>query len=258
VDKLLDGRVAIVTGGGSGIGAAVCELFGGEGATVVVLDRDADRAHAVAARVARSEALVVDVTDSSAVDAAFADVVERHGSISVLANVAGVDDPETKHVAAQQRLHGKPMSITAAMSDATWHRLLSINLDGTFYALRAAVRAMTHSGGGSIINLSSVGGTAGVAGQPHYSASKAAVIGLTQSVAKEVADQGIRVNAIAPGPVDTPMFARTIATQGAPKLPMGRLAKPREIATVALFLASDLSSYVTGATIDVNGAMRVL
>jgi 3-oxoacyl-[acyl-carrier protein] reductase len=253
----LDGRIAIVTGGGSGIGASVCELFAVEGATVIVLDRDQEAAGARAKSLRGATAMCVDVADPDQVGTAICQVAADHRRIDVLANVAGIDDLAVKQQLAEHFRAGTPLDITAHLSNEQWRRMMSVNLDGVFYTMRAALPVMLAQGSGSIVNVSSVGGISGSAGMAHYSASKAGVLGLTRSIAKEVADRGVRVNAIAPGPVDTPMFGRSPAGFGG-VVPMRRTASPAEIAAVALFLASDESSYVTGETVSVNGGMLTI
>jgi 3-oxoacyl-[acyl-carrier protein] reductase len=248
----MDGTVALVTGGGSGIGAAICERFAGEGAIVVVADRDADGAAVVAASLARAEAVALDVTDSAAVDAVFAGAAARHGRLDVVVNSAGVDDPPVKAAVARAVAAGEPIDITAWLTDEQWRRTMSVNLDGVFYCVRAALRVMLPQGSGSIVNIASSAGVNPLPGIPHYSASKAAVIALTRSVAKEVAGRGVRVYAIAPGGVDTPMAARTPPGVG-PAIPLGRLATAAEVAAAALFLATSESSYITGETLNING-----
>jgi NAD(P)-dependent dehydrogenase (short-subunit alcohol dehydrogenase family) len=248
----MDGFVALVTGGGSGIGAAICARFAEEGATVVVVDRDGDAAAAVARSTPSMESVALDVTDSGAVDATFGDVARRLGRLDVVVNSAGVDDPPVKAEIARAVAAGEPIDVTSVLSDEQWRRTMSVNVDGVFFCVRAALRSMLAQGSGSIVNIASSAGVNPVAGLPHYSASKAAVIGLTRSVAKEVAGRGVRVNAIAPGGVDTPMAARTPSGVG-PAIPLGRLATPAEIAAAALFLATAESSYITGETLNVNG-----
>src|SRR5436305_925528 len=189
----LEGRVTIVTGGAPGIGARVCERFAAEGASVVVVDRDGEGAAKRAANLGRAEAMCVDICDVAAVNDCVAAVVASYGRLDVLANIAGVDDPAAKDLVRQQMSDGQPLDITSTLSDEQWHRMLSINLNGTFYFLRAALRQMLPRRSGSIINMSSLAGVVGVAGIPDYSAAKAAIIGLTQSVAKEVGDRGARV-----------------------------------------------------------------
>jgi 3-oxoacyl-[acyl-carrier protein] reductase len=268
----MSGLVAVVTGGGSGIGAATCLAFHTEGARVAVLDRDAGAAAHTAADLDGAISVAVDIADSAAVDAAIAEVVTAMGTVDVLANFAGIDDPEAKARTAARRATGKPLDVTATMTDAAWRRIMSVNLDGSFYMLRAALRVMTAQGSGSIINMSSLAGVVGAAGQPHYSAAKAAIVGLTQSVAREVAPLGVRVNAIAPGPVITPMLLRTVGTPAASagptdappavpairSVPMQRFADASEVASVAVFLACGDSSYVTGDVIHIDGALRAV
>lgn len=256
----LAGLVAVVTGGGSGIGAATATAFHAEGARVVVLDLDGVAAAKTAADLDGAISVAVDIADSAAVDAAVNEVVAAFGTVDVLANFAGVDDPEAKARTAGCRAAGEPLDITATMTDAAWRRIMSVNLDGSFYVMRAALRVMTARGSGSIINMSSLAGVVGAAGQPHYSAAKAAIVGLTQSVAREVAPLGVRVNAIAPGPVITPMLSRTTSGSATaiPPVPMRRFAEASEVAGVAVFLASGDSSYVTGDVIHIDGSLRAV
>jgi 3-oxoacyl-[acyl-carrier protein] reductase len=260
----LAGLAAVVTGGGSGIGAATARAFHAEGARVAVLDRDAAAAAETASDLdpimSTAIAVEVDIADSVAVDAAIARVVAAFGTVDVLANFAGIDDPDAKARTATRRAAGEPLDITATMTNEAWRRMMSVNLDGSFYMLRAALRVMSAQRSGSIINMSSLAGVIGAAGSPHYSAAKAALIGLTQSVAREVAPLGIRVNAVAPGPVITPMLSRTTSasTSAIPPVPMQRFADPGEVATVAVFLASSDSSYVTGDVIHIDGSLRAV
>jgi 3-oxoacyl-[acyl-carrier protein] reductase len=254
------GLVAVVTGGGSGIGAATAAAFHAEGARVAVLDRDPEAAAKSAAGLDGAISVAVDIADSTAVDAAITDVVAAFGTVDVLANFAGVDDPEAKARTAARRAAGQPLDITTTMTDTAWRRIMSVNLDGSFFVLRAALRVMTAQGSGSIINMSSLAGVVGAAGSPHYSAAKAAIVGLTQSVAREVAPLGVRVNAIAPGPVNTPMLNRTTSgsSSAIPPVPMQRFAEASEVAGVAVFLACADSSYVTGDVIHIDGSLRAL
>jgi NAD(P)-dependent dehydrogenase (short-subunit alcohol dehydrogenase family) len=250
----LQGRVAIVTGGAAGIGAATCERFAAEGATVVVVDWNEAGAKERADSLPNATAFAADVSDVSRVEAIVRETVDTHGRLDVMANIAGVDDPEVKIRIREQLEAQAGLDITAHLTDEQWRRMMSINLDGTFYFLRAALREMLPRRSGSIINMSSLAGVSGVAGIPHYSASKAAIIGLTQAVAKEVADRGVRVNAIAPGGVTTAMNARAPIKAGyGPTIPIGRMATVEEIAALAAYLASDESAYMTGETLNING-----
>ncbi|WP_432841527.1 SDR family NAD(P)-dependent oxidoreductase [Dactylosporangium sp. CA-092794] len=250
----LSGKTAVVTGGASGIGASVCQVLAAEGARVAVVDRDADGTRRIAAGIPGALALPADVADSRQVDDTVAAVVAQAGGLDILVNAAGVDDTDAKARLAEHFSTGAPLDVTAQLTDEQWRRMMSINLDGVFYCMRAALRIMLPRQAGSIVNISSVGGVVGGLGMPHYSSAKAGVLGLTRSVAKEVADRGIRVNAIAPGTVRTPMFARSPKGIGGP-VPMRRTAEPGEIATAVLFLVSDDASYITGETLNVNGGM---
>lgn len=250
-------KITVVTGGASGIGASVCDTFAREGACVVLIDRDGPAAEAKAATLDNTRALQVDVAEPNEVDAAIGSVVEQYGRLDVLANIAGVDDLDTKARLAKHFSEGASLDITSHLTNEQWRRMISINLDGVFYCMRAALRVMVPQASGSIVNMSSLAGIVGSTGMAHYAASKAGVLGLTRSVAKEVADRGIRVNAIAPGKVNTPMNARSPAGLGGP-IPMNRGAVPDEIAAAVLFLASDESSYITGETLNVNGASVTL
>jgi 3-oxoacyl-[acyl-carrier protein] reductase len=250
----LEGKVVAVTGAGSGIGAATVRVLTSRGCTVVGLDRDIDAASAVAADLDRAEAVQLDVADSGAVEAALDTIYTRHQRLDGVVHVAGVDDPAAKALMGEQRAAGEPLDITSQLTDAQWDRMIRINLNGTFYVVRSALGRMLPAGSGSIVTMSSQAGVTGVPGMPHYSASKAGVLGFTRAVACEVADRGIRVNAIAPGPIVTPLTAGARAVSSTP-IPMGRWGQPEEVAAVAAFLISDESSFVTGETINVNGGI---
>ena len=245
----LEGKVGLVTGGASGIGAAVCRAFDREGATVVVVDIDGAGAERTASELRRAVAVPADVTDEVQVDAAVARAVAEFGALDILANIAGDfgDAPLSKPAS----------EVTAAMTTEEWRRFLSINLDGTFFFVRAALRVMLPNQSGVIVNTSSINGLEGFPGYPHYSAAKAGVLGLTRAVAKEVVRSGIRVNAVAPGPVDTPLARRT-GTADPKVFPMGRRATADEIAGVVVFLASDQAAYITGETVSVNGGLLTI
>jgi len=263
----LDDRVAIVSGGASGIGAATAAIFAEEGALVTVFDVDAAGAEAVAASLPNAAWAQVDVSDSTAVDHAVDEVAQRHGHIDVLVHAAGVDVGEAwkqqtfdaSVAQAKARTAGDEvpsLGLTEALDDEAWRHVLAVNLDGTFYMCRAVLRHMAPRRSGSIVTLASNAAQLGVPGLPHYVASKAGVIGLTRSLAREFAPLGIRVNAIAPGGVDTPMFHRhpeKVRQAAITNAPLGRIASAHEIARVALFLASDDSSYLVGETVNANG-----
>jgi 3-oxoacyl-[acyl-carrier protein] reductase len=260
-----------VTGGGSGIGRAIATLFASEGARVAVNDVNADTAQKTIADIGSGVAVPADVADSTAVAAMFESVRESFGGLDVLVNNAGIaetagldhDDMERRYMTRMSEAMSPEgvvthMDITENMPDDDWDRMLKVHLYGTFYCTRAALKLM--DGAGSIVNLSSVVGLQGTPGIPHYAAAKAGILGFTRSVAQEVGSRGIRVNAICPGYIDTPM------TESIPDLlkqlvvartPLGRMGTPEDIARTALFLASDDSSFLTGQWISPNGGLIV-
>jgi NAD(P)-dependent dehydrogenase (short-subunit alcohol dehydrogenase family) len=246
------GKVCLVTGAGSGIGRAIAERLGEEGGRVVCADVDGATADETAARVtaAGGEAVGqrVDVADARAVDAAVASAVERWGRLDVLVNNAGVNLPGVLH----------------EVDDAVIDRTLDVNVKGQIYGCRAAIPVMLANGGGSIINISSVNGLVSEPFLAVYSASKGASVMFTKGVALDYAKQGIRCNAICPGWVDTPInYAHAEMLGGLQHVydtidsfqPIGRPGEPREIANVALFLASDEASFMTGSIVVADGGM---
>src|SRR5215218_5102577 len=214
----LRGKLALVTGGGSGLGEAICRRFSEESAEVIVNDLRADAAGRVAADVG-GHALAFDVADSTAVARAVAELGSRFGRLDVLVNNAGIapdvgeEQRRARLRATQQQLAeiqaGGPVTTfvdaTVELSDEECRRMVAVHLDGTFYCTLEALRIMGPQGRGAIVNMGSIMGTAGGAGAPHYCAAKAAILGLTRSVAREVVLRGIRVNALAPGFIDTPL-----------------------------------------------------
>jgi NAD(P)-dependent dehydrogenase (short-subunit alcohol dehydrogenase family) len=239
-------KVAVVTGGGSGIGEACARLLARRGAVVAVLDVEGAAAESVARSAlqdgGRAHPYRVDVTDSAAVDDAFATVVEDLGGVHVLVNNAGV---------------ALPMTALADLDDEDWRRVMSVNLDGVFYCLRAAVRVMRAAGAGSVVNMSSVLGAVGRQDSAAYVATKHAVVGLTRGAAIDHGADGIRVNAVGPGFVRTPLLESRHTEDGLTALasgwPLRRVGSPEEIAEVVAWLAGDAASYVTGAYIPVDG-----
>lgn len=245
----LAGRVAFVTGGASGIGLCTVEALAEAGATVLFGDLSQAPIDAAVALLAakghRVEGLILDVTDSAAVDRVAADLVARHGRVDILVNNAGIALSEID---------------AEAMEDERWLKVLDVNLNGSFWCARAFGRHMLAAGGGSIVNVGSMSGfiVNRPQGQAHYNASKAAVHHLTKSLAAEWGDRGVRVNAVAPTYIATPLNA--FADKAAPmyrrwidSTPMARLGEPEEVASVILFLASDAASLMTGSIVLADG-----
>lgn len=249
------GQVALVTGGGSGIGAAVVrQLVAERCAQVHVADVNGDNAAQVA-RAVGGVAHTVDVTDAAAVDRLFAGVVADGGSLDVVVHTAGVDDPQAKAWLLEARESGEPVDVVSRLTDEGWRRVMAINLDGTFHVLRAAVRAMRPRGSGAIVTVGSSAAFDTLVGYPHYAASKAGVHALSQSVAKEAIAYGVRVNTVAPGPVDTPMAARTPAAVRKAMEATGAIgyASPEQLADNVCYLASPGAANVVGAVLLSNG-----
>lgn len=262
----LEGKIIVVTGAGSGLGSQVATLSRSRGATVVLTDIDEVSVGRVASELG-AEALVFDVTDSSSIDDAIDRVVDRYGRIDGLVNNAGIAphrDPERVHVVMTNqmaKMEGRigdltPTNDTVDLRDSDWHRMIGVHLDGTFYGTRAALRHMTPARSGSIVNISSIMALRPSAGAPHYCAAKAGILALTKSVAHEVAPFGIRVNAVCPGWVDTPLLEPfDDFTKAAIKsqIPLGRMATSREVAEIVIFLLEDQSSYCIGDVFPVTG-----
>ena len=244
----LDGKVAVITGAAGGIGREAAVLFSEEGASVCVADVSAEAGEEAAASCREAFFQQVEVTDPASVDAMYAATVERYGGVDVLYNNAGIMPEDDASV-----LETEP---------AAWDRVLDVNAKGVFLCCRHGIPRLLERGGGSVINVASFVALVGAAtSQIAYTASKGAVLSLTRELAVEFARQGVRVNALCPGPVETPLLMRLFEDDPAAyerrrvHLPMGRLAKAREIALGALFLASDESSYVNGSTFLVDGGL---
>ena len=264
------GKVAVVTGGARGIGAATAAALAAAGARVYVLDLRADMAAETAQQIGSGIALAADISDSAQVDAAFEQVRVERGRLDVLANVAGLSASmahwdlitSANNARDAERVAGgpvrTPIDATVRMSDDEWNSRIAVNLTGTFFCCRAALRIMVPQRSGVIVNTASNSAISGWPGLAHYSAAKAGIIAMTKSLAREVIDQGIRVNAVAPGSVRTPMAAEkpTGFNPGAvAPIPAGRPGESEEIAQAILYLASDAAAYVVGATLNINGGV---
>ena len=248
--RLLEGRVAIVTGAGArrGLGRAIAVLFAAHGARVVATDIDGEASRETADRLGKGHIhLRHDVASRGDCTAAARAALDLDGRIDVLVNNAGVVSPAR----------------VTEIDDAEYARILDVNLKGTLLMTQAVVPAMRERGGGSIVNVSSVAGQrgGGIFGGSHYAASKAGVLGYTKAVARELGPEGIRANAICPSYINTDITAGQMTDEQLAAIiaavPLGRAGRADEVAGAALFLASDLSSYVTGATIDVNGGSHI-
>jgi len=239
----LTGKVAVVTGAAQGIGRTISLAYAKHGAKVAVLDVKISEAQNVVVEITKcgsvGMALKVDVSNSNQVISAFKEIMDEFGRVDILVNSAGI----------------YPESYVINMPEEEWDKVIGINLKGTFNCSKAAAKIMVNQKSGRIINLSSRAGRQGSRSHAHYAASKAGVIGFTMSLARELGSDGITVNAIAPGIIETDM-AKNVLEKGDRNLSdylVGRYGKPEDLLGVALLLASEYSSYMTGATIDVNG-----
>lgn len=275
----LDGRIAFVTGAGSGLGREIARTFARAGARVAVNDLRAAAAAAVHEELTALGAgvacgpLVGDVSDSSQVRGWFETLARATGDrLDVLVNNAGYadNDPESQARMARQMEElmagGRPttaLDTTRRMSDERWTRMIAVHLNGTFFCSREALGLMVPHGGGRIINMASIGATTGIAGAAHYSAAKGGILSFTKALAREVGGQGVLVNAIAPGYIDTPLLdvlGEQRATQTmliAMQTVLGRLGEAREVAATALFLAGPGASYFTGQVLSPNGGLVI-
>jgi len=273
--KLAD-RVALVTGGGSGLGRAIALLFAEEGAQVVVNDLRRETAEKTVAELkgpVPGRAIAADVADSAQVKAMFATIERELGGLDILVNNAGIAaGPGDDRAAISRKADARIMEAvsgqgvqthfdaTQNLSDESWRRMIAVHLDGTFFCTREAIRLMRGRRGGAIINLSSVAALTGLEAAPHYSAAKGGILAFTRAVARDVASRGIRVNAICPGYIDTPMtepMSPLIRAAVIARTPLGRTGEPRDVATTALFLASDDSAFFTGQWLSPNGGLFI-
>ncbi len=269
----LTGKTALITGAASGLGLAMARRFSEEGATVIINDVSSTAAETAAAKLG-GYGIGFDVSDAAAVAAGFKEISSKFPRLDVLVNNAGIgpraSDEERaermrllEEIAAQVQAGGPIttfLDTTVNMSDEDWRQMISIHLDGTFFCIREALKIMNPQMSGAIINMGSIMGTAGGGGAPHYCAAKAAILGLTRSLARELVMRNIRVNAIAPGFIETPMtdsimgMARTAIIASTP---MGRFGEPDDIAWAAVYLASEESKFMTGQVLSPNGGYHM-
>ena len=263
---MLSGQVAFVTGAGSGLGAAFARRLAADGATVIVNDLNSEAAASLAIELGGDTA-VFDVCDSVAFDTEVDKAVERHGRLDIMVNNAGIAPPpkpegvELMIANTMLRMEGRidemtPSDATVDLTDDDWDRMIRVHLYGTFYGTRAALRHMTPARSGAIVNVSSVLGLRPMSGVAHYSAAKAGIIALTKSVGQEVAPFGVRVNAICPGWIDTPLLAPMDPMMMAGivmQVPRGRLGTAEELAELVRFLSGPESSYCNGDIFAASG-----
>lgn len=244
---LLDGRCAVVTGGAQGIGLAIATRYVAEGARVVLGDLDPSATEAAAAALGGPDvarAVRCDVTDGGQVTALVSAAVDAFGSLDVMVNNAGITRDATMR----------------KMTEEQFDQVIAVHLKGSWNGTRAAANVMREQQRGAIVNISSISGKVGLIGQTNYSAAKAGIVGLTKAAAKEVAHLGVRINAIQPGLIRSAMteaMPQRIWDEKLAEIPMGRAGEPSEVASVALFLASDLSSYMTGTVLEVTGGRHI-
>jgi len=241
-----EGRIALVTGASRGIGEAIARRLAAEGAHVLAAARSADALERVVGEIAatggKASALALDLADAASIDAAVKTALAAHGEIHVLVNNAGVTED----------------NLILRMGRDAWDRVLATNLTGVFLLTQAVIKGMVRKRYGRIVNVTSVVGLMGNAGQANYAASKAGLIGLTMSVARELASRNITCNAVAPGFVATAMTEKmTDAAREAmsTQIPLGRLGAPDDVAAAAAFLASDEAAYITGTVVNVSGGL---
>ncbi|MBI3224222.1 MAG: 3-oxoacyl-ACP reductase FabG [Mycolicibacterium cosmeticum] len=244
---LLDGRTAVITGGAQGIGFAIAERFIAEGARVVLGDLNPEATEAAVAQLGGAgvaHAVRADVTSAADVQALVTAAVDTFGSLDIMVNNAGITRDATMR----------------KMTEEQFDQVIDVHLKGCWNGTRLAANIMREAKSGAIINISSISGKVGLIGQTNYSAAKAGIVGLTKAAAKEVAHLGVRINAIQPGLIRSAMteaMPQRIWDQKLAEIPMARAAEPSEVASVAAFLASDMSSYMTGCVLEVTGGRHI-
>jgi 3-oxoacyl-[acyl-carrier protein] reductase len=245
--SLLTGQTAVVTGGAQGLVFAIAQRFVGEGARVVLGDVNLEATESAAKQLGGDDVAVAvrcDVTSGADVDALVAAAVDRFGGLDVMVNNAGITRDATLR----------------KMTEEQFDQVIAVHLKGTWNGLRTAAAIMRENKRGAIVNMSSISGKVGMIGQTNYSAAKAGIVGMTKAAAKELAHLGVRVNAIQPGLIRSAMteaMPQRIWDEKLAEIPMGRVGEPDEVAKVALFLASDLSSYMTGTVLEVTGGRHL-
>ena len=261
-------KVAVVTGGGSGIGRAICDRLAADGARVAVLDVNDAGAQAAADAIG-GVAVRADVSDGADVERALAEAQAALGPVDVWVNNAGIAavqqaervNPRIERQHEEAAADGKittALDALVRLPDDEWKRMLAVHLDGTFYGTRAAARSMAARGRGVIVNIASICGIEGCTGYPHYSAAKGGILAFTRAVAKELIVQGVRVNAVAPGFIETPtsgIQTERLRSALALRVPIGRYGRPEEIAATVAFLASDDGAFFVGETLSPNGGV---
>jgi 3-oxoacyl-[acyl-carrier protein] reductase len=244
---LLAGKIAVVTGGAQGLGLAIAERFVDEGARVVLGDVNLEATQAAAAKLGGDNIAIAvrcDVTSGDDVDALIGAALDGFGALDIMINNAGITRDATMR----------------KMTEEQFDQVIAVHLKGTWNGLRKAAAVMRENKSGTIVNMSSISGKVGMVGQTNYSAAKAGIVGMTKAASKELAHLGVRVNAIQPGLIRSAMteaMPQRIWDSKVAEVPMGRAGEPEEIANVALFLASDLSSYMTGTVLEVTGGRHL-